>query len=262
MRFHCLQHVPFEPPGLLIRWIGGQGYTVQTTFLFESMGLPALDDFDALIIMGGPMSVHDEAEFPWLRMEKDLIAAAIGVGKKVLGICMGAQLIADIKGGRVYPNPEKEIGFFPVQWTDEARRMFPGAGLGSGGEGLGPGAEGLSPGAEGLSPGGEGLGSGGVFFHWHGETFDLPPGAVHLAYSAGCENQAFRLGENVLGLQFHPEATADIIGEMVRQEGYELVEGPYIQDAAEIIRRAKEIAGKGQTEAERQLDLLLNTFFN
>jgi len=235
MRFHCLQHVPFEPPGLLIRWIGGRGYTVQTTFLFESMGLPALDDFDALIIMGGPMSVHDEAEFPWLRAEKDLIAAAIGAGKRVLGICMGAQLIADVKGGRVYPNPEKEIGFFPVLWTDEARRMFPG---------------------------GEGLGPGGEFFHWHGETFDLPPGAIHLAYSAGCENQAFRLGENVLGLQFHPEATADIIGEMVRQEGYELVEGPYIQDAVEIIRRSKEITGKGLTGAERQLGLLLDTFFN
>ncbi|HEY4287038.1 MAG TPA: type 1 glutamine amidotransferase [Puia sp.] len=259
MRFHCLQHVPFEPPGLLIRWIGRQGYTVQTTFLFEDMGLPSLDDFDALIIMGGPMSVHDEAEFPWLRLEKDLIAAAIGAGKKVLGICMGAQLIAEVKGGRVYPNPEKEIGFFPVFWTDEARRMFPGE------AGLDPAAEGLSPVAEGLGSGGGGLGSGGGFFHWHGETFDLPPGAVRLAYSAGCLNQAFRLGENVLGLQFHPEATSDIIGEMVRQEGYELIEGPYIQDAAEIIRRAKEItvgAGKGPTEAERQLDLLLNTFFN
>src|ERR1700754_2834577 len=247
MRFHCLQHVPFEPPGLLIRWIGRQGYAVQTSFLFESMELPSLDDFDALIILGGPMSVHDEAEFPWLRAEKDLIAAAIGAGKRVLGICMGAQLIADVKGGRVYPNPEKEIGFFPVLWTDEARRMFPG------------GAE-LSIGGKGSVA--DGLGPGGEFFHWHGETFDLPPGAVHLAYSAGCVNQAFRLGENVLGLQFHPEATSDIIGEMVWQEGNELVEGPYIQDAAEIIRRAKEIAGKGSTEAERQLDLVLNTFFN
>ena len=236
MRFHCLQHVPFEPPGLLIRWIGRRGYTVQTTFLFESAGLPSLDDFDALIIMGGPMSVHDEAEFPWLRAEKALIAAAIAAGKKVLGICMGAQLIADVKGGRVYPNPEKEIGFFPVRWTDEAREMFS-----------------------------DELGPGGDVFHWHGETFDLPPGAVLLASSAGCVNQAFRLGENVLGLQFHPEATPDIIGEMVLQEGYELVEGPYIQDAGEIMRRAREIAGraeKGSTEAERQLDLLLNTFFN
>jgi len=169
---------------------------------------------------------------------------------------MGAQLIADVKGGRVYPNPEKEIGFFPVQWTDEARRMFPGP------AGLSPGAAGLAPGVKGLDPAVKGLGPGGEFFHWHGETFDLPPGAVHLAYSAGCQNQAFLLGENVLGLQFHPEVTADIIGEMVRQEGYDLVEGPYIQDAGEIIRRAKEIAGKGQTEAEKQLDLLLNTLFN
>jgi len=275
MRFHCLQHVPFETPGLLTQWIGRRGYALETSFLFEegvSQGegdssrtagassraagalrdehrLPGVHDFDVLIIMGGPMSVHDEAEFPWLGAEKDLIAAAIRDGKKVLGICLGAQLIAEVMGGRIYPNPEKEIGFWPVVWTDEARGVF---------SGVGPGGE-------------RGLGAGGEFFHWHGETFDLPPGAVLLASSAGCVNQAFLLGENVLGVQFHPEVTPGIIEAMIRYEGHELVEGRYIQDAGEMRRRVEGMRGRsgegagqgaeGVTGEGGVLDLLLSTFF-
>ena len=158
------------------------------------------------------MSVHDEAEFPWLRSEKTLIAAAIEAGKKVLGICLGAQLIAEVMGGKVYPNKVKEIGFWPVRWTDEAIKIFSHLEV--------------------------------EVFHWHGETFDLPPGAVLLASSEGCVNQAFMVGENVLALQFHPEVTAGIIDDMVRFEGHELEEdGPYIGKAGEIMARAGGIAG-------------------
>src|SRR5258708_6159857 len=136
MRFHCLQHVIFETPGLLTSWIRQGGHSLQMTYLFEESVLPedsilpadnllpSVEEFDVLIIMGGPMSVHDEAEFPWLRPEKALIAAAIEAGKKVLGICLGAQLVAEVMGGRVYPNPVKEIGFWPVRWTGEAIKMF------------------------------------------------------------------------------------------------------------------------------------------
>jgi GMP synthase-like glutamine amidotransferase len=271
MRFHCLQHVIFETPGLLGSWIGQRGGTLGMTYLFEdgnlahdgslagdgALGgtrvlpseasvLPSLEDFDVLIIMGGPMSVHDEAEFSWLRPEKALIAAAIGAGKKVLGICLGAQLVAEVMGGRVYPNPVKEIGFWPVGWTEEALRMFPGigGGIGAGVEELGAGAEEL-----GFRAGEVGAGAGEVF-HWHGETFDLPPGAVLLASSEGCMNQAFRVGENVLGIQFHPEVTPGIIDDMIRFEGHELAEeGPYIGKAEEMAARAGQIADGARERA-------------
>jgi GMP synthase-like glutamine amidotransferase len=214
----------------------------------ETSVLPSVEDFDVLIIMGGPMSVHDEAEFPWLRSEKALIAAAIEAGKKVLGICLGSQLIAEVMGGRVYPNPVKEIGFWPVRWTAEAERMFPGLGTVAG-TGDGSGAD---------------SGAGDEVFHWHGETFDLPPGAILLASSEGCMNQAFRVGENVMGLQFHPEVTPGIIGEMIRHEGHELEEGgPYIQNAVEMMARAGE--GGGATDASAGpglLNELLGTFCN
>ncbi|MES1159471.1 MAG: amidotransferase, partial [Bacteroidota bacterium] len=95
MRYHCLQHVTFETPGLIASWIGEQGYSLSFTALFQNDPLPAVHEFDALVIMGGPMSIHDETEFPWLKKEKELIASALREKKKVLGICLGAQLVAD-----------------------------------------------------------------------------------------------------------------------------------------------------------------------
>lgn len=216
MRFHCLQHVSFETPGLLADAIRRHGHTLRTTALFSGEALPLTTDFDALIIMGGPMSVHDEGVHPWLRAEKELIAAAIGEKKKVLGICLGAQLIAEVAGGRVYPNPQKEIGFWPVHWTKAGESRFPGLA-----------AQALVTKA----------------FHWHGETFDLPPGAVLLASTPACPNQGFLLGDDVLGLQFHPEVTPEIIGAMIEHEGHELVDAPCIQTAADMLDQAKALLG-------------------
>jgi len=209
MRFYCLQHVSFETAGVLIGCIREGGHSLRTVALFDGDPLPSTSDFDALIIMGGPMSVHDEGVYPWLRAEKELIAAAISEKKKVLGICLGAQLIAEVTGGRVYPNPQKEIGYWVVEWTEDARQLFPDL-VGGAGDG-------------------SGLAGGGVFFHWHGETFDLPPGARLLASTEACLNQGFLLGDNVLALQFHPEVTPEIVRAMVDNEGHELVDGPYIQ---------------------------------
>lgn len=196
MRFYCLQHVAFETPGLLTGLVREKGYSLRTIALFDNEPLPSTADFDGLIIMGGPMSIHDEDMYPWLRAEKALIAAAIREGKKVLGICLGAQLIAAVSGARVYPNLQKEIGFWPVRWKEGAEE---------------------------------------VFFHWHGETFDLPAGAVLLASTTACVNQAFMLGDKVLGVQFHPEVTPEIIRAMIAHEGHELVDAPYIQPAARML---------------------------
>lgn len=227
MRYYVLQHVSFETPGYLADMIRERGYSLGTVALYNGEPLPAVGDFDGLIVMGGPMSVHDEAEFPWLAAEKGLIADAIRAGKKVLGICLGAQLIAAACGARVYRSAVKEIGWWPVKGVRA-----------EGGERM----EGRAENEMGM-----------VAFHWHGETFDLPAGAELLASTEVCVNQAFRLGEKILGIQFHPEVTGEIIRGMVELEGWELEvagapEGRYVQGADEILAGVGKFAAGAWTE--------------
>lgn len=210
MRAHYLQHVSFEGLGSIEPWLLAAGYDISHTRFFEVAPLPQLDAFDLLIVMGGPMSVNDEADFPWLRLEKSFIRQAVTAGKPVLGICLGAQLIASAMGARVYPNPVKEIGWLPIQ---------------------------------GIAPE-----SGDTFqfpataevFHWHGDTFDLPPGAVRLASSEVCVNQAFQLGSAVLGLQFHLETTSESAQAMVANCQSELQPDRYVQSETAILAVALE----------------------
>ena len=205
MRAHYLQHVPFEGPGSIRSWLQAAGYDVTHTRLFEAADFPDAKIIDLLVIMGGPMSVNDEDEFPWLVAEKEFIRKVIGLGKPVLGICLGAQLIASAMGARVFPNPVKEIGWFPIYGVvagDGSVFRFPAA---------------------------------QTVFHWHGETFDLPSGAKRLAGSEGCENQAFQLGESVIGLQFHLETTPESAREIVSHCRAELIPGRYIQTEEEIL---------------------------
>jgi len=176
MHVHVLQHVPFEGLGSIEVWLSHRGARVTYTRFFESVRLPALTDVDFIIALGGPMSVNDEEQLPWLREEKRFVAEAIASNKAVLGICLGAQLIASAMGARVYPGSAKEIGWFPVFSEPAVPDTF------------------LFPASTDV-------------FHWHGETFDLPSGAVHLASSAACRNQAFQIGAQVIGLQFHLETT-------------------------------------------------------
>lgn len=209
MRVHWLQHVPFEGLGRIEDWLRQKQYEVSGTRFFESDELPDPHQVDFLIVMGGPMSVNDEEEFPWLRREKEFIRQCIRLGKSVLGICLGAQLIANAMGARVYRNLYKEIGWFPVQGIPSNNRSlfrFP------------PAFE---------------------AFHWHGETFDLPPGAVRLASSEGCENQAFQLGRSVIGLQFHLETTPETARELVTHCREELAPSKYVQ-SEEVILGAPE----------------------
>jgi GMP synthase (glutamine-hydrolysing) len=207
MRFHCIQHVGFETPGHIQSWIEDHGYSLSFTRPYLGDPFPQVDQFDALILMGGPMSVHDQARFGWLRAEKAFIAGAIQQHKKILGICLGAQLVAEALGARVYPNRYTEIGFFPVEFLSASAPL-----LGS------------------LS------GARKIVFHWHGDTFDLPPGAVQLARSAGCQNQAFLVAGQILGLQFHLEATSTLVQAMVEHGRQELVEGRWVQGADQILQ--------------------------
>jgi len=118
MRAHYLQHVPFEGLASIGRWLDAAGYEISATRLFDPEKLPSLDNIDLLVIMGGPMSVNDEKAFPWLAAEKQFVRDAIDSGKAVLGICLGAQLIASALGARVYPNAVKEIGWFPIHGVE------------------------------------------------------------------------------------------------------------------------------------------------
>lgn len=207
MRAHVLQHVPFEGPAALAPALLAAGHDVALTRLHAGEPLPALADFDWLVVLGGPMSVHDEDRHAWLAAEKALVRAAVEGGRRVLGVCLGAQLIAAALGAAVTPNPEREIGWFPVE---------------------------RAPGAE-ASPLGRALPPSFPAFHWHGETFALPPGALRLASSAACPEQAFAIGARVLGLQFHVETTRAAAEALVAHCAHELAPGPWVQDAAAIL---------------------------
>jgi len=205
MRAHYFQHVPFEGLGSIETWLEAAGYEITNTRFFEAAELPNLTKIDLLVVMGGPMSVNDEGDFPWLVSEKQFIREAINSGKTVLGICLGAQLIASAIGARVYRNHVKEIGWFPIHGmlsNNTSVFSFP------------PSMK---------------------VFHWHGETFDLPSGATRLAKSDGCENQAFQFGKSVIGLQFHLETTPKAAREIVANCRDELTPSKYVQSEEKIL---------------------------
>jgi GMP synthase-like glutamine amidotransferase len=209
LRAFVLQHVPFEPLGSIEPWLLRAGAEVRTVHLYNHDRLPDVEDVDLLIAMGGPMSVNDEHEHPWLVHEKRLIRDVIDAGKAMVGVCLGSQLIASALGAPVYRNPYKEIGWFPI------RRVRPGTAASS------------DPRFE--FP--EDL----TVFHWHGETFDPPAGAAVLAESEATPCQAFQFGPHVIGLQCHLETTPATAQDIVTHCADELVEGRFIQSATAIL---------------------------
>ncbi len=189
MQVLVFRHVPFEDVGLIAPALQARGIELVYADAYgASETQPDWRTAAALLFMGGPMSANDD--MPFIRREIAIIEAALAEERPVLGICLGAQLLARALGAPVFPNPVKEIGWAPVYWTEAARRdrLF-----------------------------GE-LRSPETVFHWHGETFDLPKGAERLAWSDACRNQAFRAGSNAYGLQFHLEVSPAMISAWCRED--------------------------------------------
>lgn len=225
MNVHVFQHVAFEGIGSMQTWFDRHGAAVRWTRWCDAVPQPPdWSTTDLLVIMGGPMSVNDEHVFPWLVEEKRMIADYLGRGKPLLGICLGAQLIAQVYGGRVYPNREREIGWWPIEPVGEVSGYRCSA-----------------------MP----------VFHWHGETFDLPPGAVHLARSAGCDHQAFALPGRIVGLQYHLETTPASAAELIHHAGHEMTTSRFVQDAASLAATPGERYEALAAECSRLLTYLL-----
>ncbi|AKB18593.1 MULTISPECIES: type 1 glutamine amidotransferase [unclassified Methanosarcina] len=214
MKIQVLQHSALNTLGTIEEYAKTRGYPLESTRFYETKNHPSLDSFDLLIIMGGPMGIYDYAENPWLRDEKAFIKQAIDAGKPVLGICLGAQLLADILRARIYENGHREMGWFPVKaaWKEENKPQFL-----------------------------KGLPEEITVFHWHSRTFDLPEGAVHLFRSEGCKNQGFIYGGMVVALQFHPEVHEERIESMIWRFGGELGNGPFTQRKEEMVEQEKHL---------------------
>jgi GMP synthase-like glutamine amidotransferase len=204
MRVFVLQHVPFEELGNIQPWLVQHNAEIHYCRVYANEPLPDIHRVDLLILLGGPMSVNDESHYPWLKAEKAFLAQVIAANKPVVGICLGAQLIACCQGARVYSNYAKEIGWFDIHALPATGDVLP-------------------------------LPSTMRVFHWHGETFELPTNAVLLASSEACNNQIFQLGPRVIGLQCHLETTDENAQSMVLHCADELIGGRFIQEADEIL---------------------------
>jgi GMP synthase-like glutamine amidotransferase len=222
MRIHSIEHAPFEGPGRIADWAAERGHSLSRTALHDGEALPGTEAFDLLVVLGGAMSIHEHRNHPWLPVEKRFLLEVIRERKPVLGICLGAQLLADVLGAKVVQNPVKEIGWFPVRMLD---REVP----------FGAFPERLT------------------VMHWHGDTFSLPVGARHIAESEACANQAFIHGDRTVGLQFHIELGQVGIEDLAAASLDEAGTAPFIQSREQLVSPPPESA-----EGARALYALLD----
>jgi GMP synthase (glutamine-hydrolysing) len=212
MRILVYQHAPHEDPGSALDWMKTRGCSSQIVHLHAGEDCPAVSAADGLVLMGGPMNVYEEEKYPWLRSEKKSIAAFLDAGKPVLGICLGAQLIAAVLGAKVRKNKVKEIGWYPVRFSHTALEH--------------PLFHGFPETAE--------------VFQWHSDTFDIPAGAFSLGSSSCTQNQGFCFRDLAVGFQFHMECTAGNIQKFLAEDSGELRESsPYIMSRELIWKKAE-----------------------
>jgi GMP synthase - Glutamine amidotransferase domain len=209
MKIHYLQHVPFEGLGFIETWLNENNHEMSSTRFDETdYHFPNSGEIDALIIMGGPMGVYDEHLYSWLYEEKQFIKDCIQADKKILGICLGAQLLSVCLGADVHSAENKEIGWFKVSPTEECKKIDWLYDL---------------------------FKDEPVVFHWHGDTFEIPlDGSFSFLESNANSNQAFYHNENIIGLQFHVEVTPETTALMLKNGKNELMKSSYTQTETEI----------------------------
>ncbi len=224
MRLLVLQHIACEHPGVFTEVIAERDVEATAVALDEGEALPDWREFDAMLAMGGPMGAGDDAEHPWLTAEKRWVREAVEAGRPFLGVCLGVQLLAAALGARVYESERPEVGLLEVELTAEGRDdpLFAGVDL-------------------------------PVTLQWHGDTFDLPQGAVRLASSQMAHNQAFRVGERAYGIQFHLEVTREMAGEWAQVPAYRQSLAAALGDerGATFIAEAQRRAGEMHPAARR-----------
>ena len=227
MRFHLLQHVSFEGPAEIEGWLKDNHHSLTITRFYLDGALPAQEDFDVLIVMGGPMGVEDVELYPWLIDEREFIQVSIHNNKTILGICLGAQMIARACGANVGKNKYPEIGWFNISIKNTEK--FPAV------------LQNVFPETV-------------EVFHWHGDTFEIPDNALLFASSEVCANQGYILNDRVIGLQFHIETTADSVELLVNNCRADLDESVFVQSEEKI----REKSEKYKSLNQMLFDLLKN----
>ena len=222
METYIFQHVAFEGPGAILPYLESKGYHVHLVKLYAGDPVPSSLDVDFAVLMGGPMSALEEDKYPFMVEEKQLCRELFAADKPVLGVCLGAQIMANAFFAPIRQNPEKEIGFYPVTFEN-----------------------GFTVNA----------------FHWHGETFDIPEYAESIAYSEACRNQGFKMGRS-LGLQFHLETTAESLNSLLENCAEELeaalsAKAKYVQAKAHILETAKTALPELNAAMTELLDAML-----
>lgn len=207
MRVHVLEHMDWGGLGVIGEWMQERGHTWTVTRVHAGEPFPGIDDFDLLVILGGVMGVYEEEEHPWLISEKHWIRNVIESDKRILGICLGAQLIASSMGATVKKHEHSEIGWWPVTFTKTAQNH----------------------------PFLQGINEIYTLFEFHYDTFDVPTNGVLLGGSQACKNQAFAIGDRVVGLQFHPEFNAQIVHFIESKFGAKIQDGPFVKPVSDMM---------------------------